>query len=71
MDDINIGDRVRVGVYVMNEWRPMQVGIVVSKSSDGTLADVDIMGLHGGRPWVNTERVNHLRKEPPPNQVKE
>jgi hypothetical protein len=67
MDSINIGDRVRTGVYVMGEWRPSSSGIVVSKSSDGTLADVDIMSLHGGRPWVRTEQISQLRKEPPPD----
>jgi len=66
MMSINIGDRVRTGVYVMNEWRPSSSGIVVGKSADGTLAQVDIMSLHGGAPWVRTEQISHLRKEPHP-----
>lgn len=65
MEEIKVGDRVRTGVYVCGEWKPMSVGIVTGISNDGTLASVDVMSLHGGRPWVRTEQVGHLRKETP------
>lgn len=60
---IQVGDRVRTGVYVCGEWVPMTLGVVTSISGDGTLANVDVMGLHGGRPWIRLEQVSHLRKE--------
>ena len=61
-DRIKIGDKVCTGVYVLNEWRPMQTGIVVAQSFDGSTSDVDVMSLHGGRPWVLKEATSHLRK---------
>lgn len=64
MSDIKVGDRVRTGVYVCNEWKPMHLGVVVAISNDGQLARVDVMGLHGGAPWIRNEQVSHLRKEP-------
>ena len=64
MSQINIGDRVRTGVYIGGEWRPSSPGIVVSKTPDGSVCGVDIMSLHGGRPWVLQERTDHLRPEP-------
>ena len=63
---IGIGDRVRTGVYVCGEWRPMSLGIVVDMSIDRTLCTVDTMSLHGGRAWLRTEQVSHLRWEPKP-----
>ena len=59
---MQIGDKVKTGVYVLNEWKPMHTGIVVEQSSDRTLSEVDIMSLHGGAPWIHTERTDHLRK---------
>lgn len=61
---IKIGDRVRCGVYVGGVWRPSSAGIVVSQSPDGAVSGVDIMSLHGGRPWVRQERTDHLRPDP-------
>lgn len=63
---ITVGDRVRTGCYVCGEWRASSPGIVVSMSGDGTMAQVDTMSLHGGAPWIHTERVDHLRWEPLP-----
>jgi hypothetical protein len=60
-DHIKIGDRVRCGVYVMGEWKPMHIGIVTRDHGDGTY-DVDRMSPHGGRPWV--EREQWVRPEP-------
>jgi hypothetical protein len=51
-------------VYVCNEWKPMNLGVVVAISNDGQLARVDTMSLHGGAPWVHNEQISHLRKEP-------
>lgn len=62
MSDIKIGDTVRTGVYVCGEWQPMSKGVVVSQSMDGSISHVDIMSLHGGRPWIQPERTDHLRK---------
>ncbi len=61
---IKIGDKVRSGVYVLNEWRPMHTGIVVSQTADGSVSGVDRMSLHGGAPWVVQEQTSHLRKIP-------
>lgn len=60
-NEIKVGDKVRVGVYVLNEWRPMGTGIVVSQSSDKSVSGVDMMSLHGGAPWVRQEVTSHLR----------
>lgn len=64
-EQINVGDRVRIGVWVCGEWKPMSLGVVTAISNDSTLASVDVMSLHGGRPWVRTEQIGHLRKEEP------
>lgn len=63
-DSIKVGDRVRTGVYVIGEWHPMSLGIVVAVSTDGSTAMVDVMSLHGGAPWLRTEMTSHLRLEP-------
>lgn len=60
---IQVGDRVRCGVYVLGEWYPTYVGIVVSQTVDGSVSGVDVMGLHGGAPWVHQEVTNSLRRE--------
>ena len=62
---IKIGDKVRCGVYVGGEWRPMESGIVVDQSLDRATSSVDVMSLHGGRPWVRQEQTSHLRKIDP------
>lgn len=59
---IKVGDMVRMGVYVLGEWRPSYSGRVVRLSSDGTVADVDVMSHHGGRAWIHHEQTSHLRK---------
>lgn len=63
-DTIKVGDYVRTGTYVLGEWRPSYLGEVVSVSDDGTVAQVDVMGIHGGRPWIRFEETRQLRKEP-------
>ena len=60
---VKVGDRVRCGVYVGGEWRPLSLGVVVGQSFDGTVSDVDVMSLHGGAPWVRKEVTSHLRLE--------
>lgn len=60
--DIKVGDMVQTGVYVLGEWRPSRSGRVVHLSPDGTVAQVDVMSHHGGRPWVHYEATSHLRK---------
>lgn len=62
MSQINIGDKVQTGVYVLGEWRPVHVGIVVSQTYDKSVSSVDIMSLHGGKPWIVREDTSHLRK---------
>ena len=69
VEQIRVGDRVRTGVYVLGDWKPCSVGYVVSVSNDGILAEVDVMSLHGGAPWVRLEQISHLRKEPPNGQI--
>ena len=59
---IQIGDKVKTGVYVLNKWAPLYTGIVVDQSIDRSVSDVDVMSLHGGAPWIHKERTDHLRK---------
>ena len=61
-DEIRVGDMVQTGVYVHDEWRPSYSGRVVHLSPDGTVAQVDVMSHHGGRPWIHHEATSHLRK---------
>ena len=63
-NEIRVGDRVRIGVYVTGGWVPMSLGIVTELSADKSTAHVDVMSLHGGAPWIRHEQTNHLRKEP-------
>jgi hypothetical protein len=44
------GQKVRTGVWVGCDWHEGSPGIVVAVH-DG-YCDVDIMGLHGGAPWI-------------------
>lgn len=60
--EIKVGDKVQCGVYVLGEWKPTNIGIVVSQTSDGSVSGVDRMSLHGGAPWVVQEATSHLRK---------
>jgi len=62
-EPIKAGDKVRTGVYVCGEWKPMWLGVVTCVSNDGTLATVDIGTMHGCAPNVRTEQVSHLRRE--------
>jgi hypothetical protein len=60
---IRVGDKVRIGVYVCGEFKPMGLAIVV-EDVDAQLCKVDKMSLHGGAPWITLEQKSHLRKEP-------
>ena len=60
---MKIGDKVRTGVYVLGEFKPMWLGEIKSFSSDGTLAVVDRGSMHGCRPIISTEMISHLRLE--------
>jgi hypothetical protein len=60
---IRVGDKVRIGVYVCGEFKPMGLAIVV-EDVDAHLCKVDKMSLHGGAPWITLEQKSHLRKEP-------
>jgi hypothetical protein len=57
---MNIGDRVTTGVYVCGEYQPMCEGII-TRRIDSQLVEVDVMSLHGGRPWLRVEQESHLR----------
>jgi hypothetical protein len=59
---IRVGDKVRIGVYVCGEFKPMSLAIVV-EDVDAQLCRVDKMSLHGGAPWITLEQKSHLRKE--------
>lgn len=61
-NEIKVGDMVRTGVYVLGEWRPSYLGRVVRMSGDGSVSEVDVMGHHGGAPWIRLEQTSHLRK---------
>jgi hypothetical protein len=53
-----VGDKVWTGVFVMGKWQRMSTGII-TKVNNGYY-DVDIMGLHGGNPWI----TQHVSLEP-------
>lgn len=59
---LTVGRRVRSGVWVGGTWQPMALGIIVAVHSG--YCDVDIMGLHGGAPWVVQYTNTSLREEP-------
>ena len=61
---IEVGDKVRTGVYLCGEWKPMWLGTVTGMSSDGTTASVDIGSMHGCAPNLRFEQISHLRREP-------
>lgn len=61
-DEIRVGDKVRIGVYVLGEFKPMSLAIVV-EDVDAQLCKVDKMSLHGGASWVTLEQKSYLRKE--------
>ena len=54
-----VGDRVRTGVYVGDEYRPLSDGIVTAVHS-GYCA-VDVMGFRGGAVWTQLYANNELR----------
>ncbi len=59
---MNVGDKVRTGVYVCGEWKGMQIGIITRRIND-QLVEVDIGTLHGCAPWTRIEQESHLRVE--------
>lgn len=61
MKSIQIGDMVRLGVFVCNEWRPMSLGKVVAVR-DGYI-EADVMGIHGGEPWIQMCQHGHYMLE--------
>lgn len=63
-EHIKVGDKVRTGVYVCGEWKPMWLGTVTGMSNDGTTASVDIGSMHGCAPNMRFEQTAHLRREP-------
>lgn len=56
-----IGERVRTGVYVCGEFRPMVDGIIVAVHNG--YCDVDVMSFRGGAPWVRSYTYGELRRE--------
>lgn len=59
-DEIKIGDKVETCVFSGSERISMFMGIVISIKDQ--IAEVDIMSLHGGAPWIVYEVLYHLRK---------
>lgn len=59
---IKIGDKVVTGVFVLGEFKPVYTGIVVAQNCDGTVSDVDVGSITGGRPWIHKESTCLLRK---------
>ena len=55
--DIVVGDMVRLGIWVCGEWQPMQLGKVVT--TQGGFIEADVMGIHGGAPWIFSSSVFH------------
>jgi hypothetical protein len=53
-----IGQKVWTGVFVSGVWQRMAKGIVTAWHQG--YYDVDVMGLHGGNPWI-TQHV-HLEE---------
>lgn len=60
-DQIKIGDKVQMGVFVARRWRPTLKGIVTNISHDGTLATIDAGTMHGCEPDIYVEPVALLR----------
>ena len=63
-EPIKVGEKVRTGVYVCGECKPMWLGMVTGLSSDGAVASVDIGSMHGCAPNMRLEQTGHLRREP-------
>jgi hypothetical protein len=61
--NIQVGDIVRTGVYVMGEWKPSYLGVVVSQSADGSVSDVDVGSIHKCAPWIHKTITSQLRLE--------
>jgi hypothetical protein len=59
---MQVGDKVRTGVYVCGKWIPMHLGIIVERVNE-QLVYVDIGSLHGCRPWHRLEEESKLRLE--------
>ena len=60
--EITIGDKVQCGIFIQREWSPTCIGVIVSKTNDGSVCGVDVMSLHGGSPWVRQEITIHLKR---------
>ena len=58
---VKIGDMVRLGVWVCGEWQPMSLGKVTA-IRDGYI-EADVMGIHGGAPWIQTSQNYHYMLE--------
>ena len=56
-----VGDRVRNGVYVCGEYRPMEDGVVTRVCSG--YCEVDVMSHRGGAPWIKLISWGELRHE--------
>lgn len=61
-NEIQVGDTVRINVYVQGNRVPMALAVVV-RDYDDQLCWVDRMSLHGGAPWESLEQKSHLTKE--------
>jgi hypothetical protein len=57
---IKIGDKVYTTVSVCGRIVRMSPGIVVEQTSDSSVSSVDVMSLHGGRPWIRLEATSNL-----------
>lgn len=55
-----IGQKVWTGVFVAGDWQRMAAGIVTAWHQG--YYDVDIMGIHGGNPWI-TQHVHLEERE--------
>ncbi len=58
MTNPRIGQRVRTNVFVGTKKQPMSIGII-TEVKDGYCL-VDVMGLHGGRPWITAHTYDQL-----------
>lgn len=63
MADLHIGDRVVTHVFVCGKAVPMSRGRIISMSSDGASATVNIAHGCGGAPWNIVYATSHLSRE--------
>jgi len=69
MNKVKVGDIVRLGVFVGGKWKPMSLGQIVAIHSG--YIEADVMGIHGGKPWIHLSANGHYMLESDYQSLKE